>query len=262
MNGEAIKVYPGQDHDAHDIGHDDQIQRLQADETVDNTDKIAVLQAHNADHKAFKYLAEIQALMGKDMPPQSEITSLPETVQNKISVMAAKAIQKQQAKQAKDNPPPLDSNVVMMKELEVKEKELLIKQQQNEHENQLAQIKMADEKQQKDVDNQIKMQEIAFKEGQLALDKLKLEMQHQEMMMKQEEAMLKLQIEKEKMNLDSETKSYETTLKVETDSRNAEAKLQVERDKIDLDSEGKAYKDTLDYESNNKEEGIEYINNE
>jgi hypothetical protein len=264
LRGEAIQVYATQDHTSHELGHSDMVTRLTENATPDddNSDKITALQSHINDHQAYNYLAQIQALMGKDIPPEETISKLPTDVQNQISVLAAKAIQKQQAKDAKANPPPIDPNVVMMEELKVKQQELEVKQQQNDHENQLAQIKMQDEKQQLEVDNQIKIKELTYKEGQLELERLKLEMQHQEMMMKQEEAMAKIQLQKEEMQLNNQTKSYDSTLKYELGKQVDQSRIETEERKSDLDAQSKAYDSTLQYEQKNKEDSIENTNDE
>lgn len=258
--GEPIQVYPTQDHAAHEIGHDDMIQRLQADTTTDNTDKINVLTSHNNEHKSYNYLAQVQALMGKDLPPESEISSLSDKVQNKISVLAAQAIQQQQEQNAKDNPPPVDPNAVMMKELGIKEQEIALAKMKLEQETQITMTKMQNEKEQQGIENQIKMKELEISQNKLLFEGEKIRLLKEEHQLKTQEKMADIELQREKMNLDSETKSYAATLKVETDSKNANSKLELEKDKIDLESEAKAYDSTLDYEAKNKEEGIANIN--
>lgn len=250
LRDEPIKVYPDQDHDAHELGHDDMIQKLVDMNDESNADKIDSLKAHNYDHRAYKYVAQIQAIMGKELP--EDLESMPGDVQNKISIYAAKALMHQQQQDAQINPPPLDPNVVMMEELKVKQQELEVKAQKIQQDTQLEQMKMEAENQQNQLDQQIRIKEIELKERQLQFEEVKLELQQQEMQLRAEVEMAKIAAQKEEMQLNMQTKSYDSTLKYELGQQNEDQAA----DKADLDAQTKAYDSTLKYEQQSKEGDI------
>lgn len=250
--GDSIKVYAGQDHDAHIIGHQDVITRMQNDESVDNTAKIAALQSHNADHDAFKYIAEIQAMTNRELP--LELENLPEEVQNRISMIAARAIQKQQALVDKRTPPPVDPNAVAMKEQEVKELELHIKAKKNDQDLQISEAKYHNETTQSQIDIQNQQLDNEYKREQLAIDREKLELQRQELVSKTQIEMARIELERRKVELEAQAKSYESTLKHETEKENETKRLDVEMSKTNIEAQAKAYDSTLKYERDTEKE--------
>lgn len=245
LKNEPIQVYATQDHDAHIIGHQDMSEKLSNDESQDYTQQIAALSAHLSDHKMYKYLAQIQALMGEEMPQNME--DVPEEVQNEISMKAAAAIQKQQAKDAKANPPPIDPNVVMMKELEVKQQEAVLKDQQHQADLQHEEHKLRFEIQQKEAEQQIKMQDIELKMRQLQIEEMRLRIQEQEMQQKMQLEMAKLQMQQEKTQLETQAKTYEATLKYEADRESNQEQLAHDAREADLVAQSKAFDSTLKY---------------
>lgn len=252
ITGEAIQVYKTQDHGSHKIVHQNMIDQLSADETQDNSSKIAELQSHNSDHDMWLYLAEMQAMSGVELP--EDVESIPEQIQNQISIQAAKALEKKAKEDAKDNPPPVDPNEVMMRELDVKEQELQLKAQQNQAQLELDQQKLQAEEGRKSVELQIKMKQIELEEKQLALEQMKLELQHQDMMQKLQVEMSKIQADKERSELEAKTKSYDSTLRYETDKENEAVRSDLETQKADLQAQTKAYDSTLKFEQSQKEE--------
>jgi hypothetical protein len=246
LKNEPIQAYPTQDHDAHIIGHQDMSEKLSNDESQDYTQQIAALSAHLSDHKMYKYLAQIQALMGETMPQDMEKVS--EAVQNKISVKAAAAIQKQQAQQAKDNPPPIDPNVVMMEELKVKQREAELKNQQHQADLQLEEHKLRLEAQQKAAEQQIKQQDIELKMRQLQIEEMRLRIQEQEMQQNMQLRMAELQMQQEKTQLETQAKTYEATLKYEADRESDQEQLAQDAREADLVAQTKAFDSTLKYQ--------------
>jgi len=245
LKNEPIKVYPTQDHDAHIIGHQDMSEKLSNDESQDYTQQIAALSAHLSDHKMYKYLAQIQALMGEQIPQDME--QVPEHIQNEISMKAAAAIQKQQAKEAKANPPPIDPNVVMMKELEVKQQEALLKDQQHQADLQHEEHKLRLEVQQKAAEQQIKQQEIELKMRQLQIEEMRLRIQEREMQLKLQVEMAQIQTQAEKTQLETQAKTYEATLKYEADRESDQEQLAQDAREADLAAQTKAFDSTLKY---------------
>jgi hypothetical protein len=257
--GESIKVYAGQNHEAHNIGHEDAIVRLQNDESVDNSAKIAALQDHKADHDAFSYVAQIQAITNRELP--QDLDNLSPQIQNKISIIAAKAIQKQQANAAKQNPPPVDPNAVAMKEQEVKELELHIKAKKNEQDLQISEAKYHNESTQTQVDIHNQQLNNEYKREQLLIDREKLELQRQELEAKTQIEMARIELERRKVELEAQAKSYESTLKHEAEQEKENNRLNVEMSKTNIEAQTKAYDSTLKYKSS-KEKEDESINND
>lgn len=127
MMGKTAKAGLDQDHQAHKITHAPLIQQL-AQDPQNNAQKIAALQAHIAEHDAMAYLIQMQQAMGIQMP-QPEMLKDPQ-VQNKIAMMAAQASQQLQQQQQAQNPPPLDPNMVMLKDIEQRREESLLKHEE------------------------------------------------------------------------------------------------------------------------------------
>lgn len=247
QRGEPIQVYPTQDHASHIIGHDDYLQKLTEDTSTDNSEKIAALTSHSSDHKAYEYLANIQAMMGKQIP--QDVADLPEDIQNKISVLAAKAIQKQQAQQAKNNPPPLDPNVVLREEIHMKA-------EKNKQDFELNQYKSQSEMQKVQSNHQISLAELEIKKEDLAIRKEELEIKRQELMIKAQDNSEKNQTNREKIAIESQNKSYESTLRYETEKDSEIAENESEKYKTDLEAQSKAYDTTLNYEKEEKGEEL------
>ena len=258
LRGEAIQVYATQDHASHIVGHNDFIQKLTDDETADNSEAINVLQSHVNDHKADQYMADIQASMGKTLP--EDTSDLPPDIQNQISVLAAEAVQQQQQQEAAENPKPVDPNEVMMEELQVKKQELELKMQKMQQDMQIEQIKMQNEKEQLQIENQIRIQEVSYKQEQLELEKLKLQLQQEEIRLKSAERMEQLRLQEQKNQLDTQTKTYDSTLKYESNKQDEDTRLEHDKYVADLDAQTKAYDSTLDYEQKSKEEDVQDTN--
>jgi hypothetical protein len=109
--GKGAKAGIQQDHQAHIIVHSQAGQQLAQDPA-----KAALMQAHISEHQAFMYLMQMQQAMGMQMPPEQALKD--PQVQNQIAMAAAQAAQQLQQQQQAQNPPPLDPNVVMLKDIE------------------------------------------------------------------------------------------------------------------------------------------------
>jgi hypothetical protein len=120
INGKGAKASIEQNHEAHIMAHSQIAQMIGQDQA-----KMALLQAHLSEHQALMYLVQIQQMMGMQMP-DAQMLQNPE-VQNQIAMMAAKAAQEAQQQQQAQNPPPLDPNMVMLKDIEQRREESLLK---------------------------------------------------------------------------------------------------------------------------------------
>lgn len=125
--GKSAKAGLDQDHPSHIITHTPLIQQLMQDPQT-NEQKIAALQAHIAEHNAMAYLIQMQQAMGMQMPDPQMLRD--PQVQNQIAMMAAQATQQAQQQQQAQNPPPLDPNMVMLKDIEQRREESLLKHEE------------------------------------------------------------------------------------------------------------------------------------
>ena len=106
MKGMPLKVYPWQDDDAHMVTHGPF-----AEENPE-------IKAHIQDHRASKYLKEMQREMGIELPPLEQMQDNPE-LQNHIALMAAQATL-QSPPDTGAAPKPVDPNAVMMADIQQK----------------------------------------------------------------------------------------------------------------------------------------------
>jgi len=246
LRGEPIKAYPTQDHDAHIIGKQDMIDKLSNDESQDYSKVIAALNANITEHKVYKYLANMQALIGKQLP--DDVASIPEQMQNSISMQAAQALLVEKEKEDKKNPPPIDPNEVMMEELSVKRYEAEVKSQQIQVNLQIEEAKIQKQNEKDIIDQQIRIKELEVKDKQLQIEQYKLQIQEREMELKAQIEMAKVQQADKKADLDIQAKTYDTTLKHESEKEIEEAKLEESVRKTDMESQNKAFDSALNYE--------------
>jgi hypothetical protein len=132
INGEPVKAFIYQDHEAHIQTHmamaqDPQIQEIMGKSP--NAQKVmAQMAAHIQEHLAFKYRQEVEKQLGVELPPPDQ--PLPEDIEYRISRLVAPAAeqvlqqgqQQQQQKQAQEQ---AQDPVIQMQQ-----QELQIKQQQ------------------------------------------------------------------------------------------------------------------------------------
>lgn len=116
IQGKTAKASIEQDHQSHIIIHG-----MVINDPNSSPEIIAATLAHNAEHMAFKFLLDMQQMLGFQMPANP--SELPMEAQNQIAMMAAQALmQQQQQQQEQAPPPPLDPAVVMLEEVRVKDK--------------------------------------------------------------------------------------------------------------------------------------------
>lgn len=108
MVGQAIKVYPEQDHQAHIMVHMQQMQSA----VGSPVEQIAVplLQSHIAQHMASQYRMQMSAMLGVEIPDPTglkgdEESPIPPEAQDQIGMAAAQAAAQAQKQQQEEAPP-------------------------------------------------------------------------------------------------------------------------------------------------------------
>jgi hypothetical protein len=211
INGEPVKAFIYQDHEAHIQTHmamaqDPQVQEIMGKSP--NAQKVmAALSAHVQEHLAFKYRQQVEKQLGVELPPPDQ--PLPEDIEYRISRLVAPAAeqvlqmgqQEQQQKQAQEQ---AQDPIVQMqqKELQIKEQQAQVKAQTDMAKVQVDMQKAADksslERERMDQQERIEMAKIDAK-VQSDLLKDELERDRLESDEENEEARLGLEIAREVM---------------------------------------------------------------
>jgi hypothetical protein len=143
LKQEPVKAFAYQDHEAHIQVHmmasqDPKIQQIVGQSPFASAIMNAMA-SHITEHIAMQYRVEIQMQLGVEMPDPED--TLPEDLEREVSRLAAaaasKLLQKNQAEAAQQQAQqeaqdPL--NVIQRKELEIKERELALKEAEAQHE--------------------------------------------------------------------------------------------------------------------------------
>ena len=178
LNMKPIKAFIEQDHDAHIATHQAFMQDPMVMQSLGQNPQaqqmMAGLQAHLAEHLAFKYRKAVEEKMGAQLPaPNAE---LPTEIEVSISRLAAKAGQqlmqqnKQQAAQAQAQQQQQDPLIQMQQaELQVKQAEQQRKTAKDQTDAQLKQQELQ-------IKAQSAMAEIQAKQAELELEKAELEL--------------------------------------------------------------------------------------
>ena len=179
LTGKPVKAFMYQDHDAHIATHQSFMQDPQVAQMIGQNPQagaiMAALQAHLAEHTAFKYRKQMEEKIGAPLPPPNE--QLPEDIEVTLAQVMAKAgtqlsqANQQQAAQAAAQQQMQDPTFqLQQQELAIKQAEVQRKSQKDQMD---AQLRMAEQerKTQKDaVDTAIDAQ-------QLKLDRQELEIE-------------------------------------------------------------------------------------
>ena len=143
LKQEPVKVFAYQDHEAHIQVHMMAAQDPKIQQIVGQSPFAAAIMnamsAHITEHVAMQYRVEIQKQLGVEMPDPED--TLPEDMEREVSRLAAAAAAKllqknqteaaqQQAQQEAQDP----LNVIQRKELEIKEREVALKEAEARHE--------------------------------------------------------------------------------------------------------------------------------
>ena len=138
INGEPVKAFIYQDHEAHILAHKSLIEDPKIMEIMSKSPNAkqagAALASHIQEHLAFQYRMEIEKQLGVQLPPPSE--PLPEDIEYRISQLVAPAAEQlkgknQQQAQAQQAQQQAQDPVIQMqqKELQIKEMEAQTKAQ-------------------------------------------------------------------------------------------------------------------------------------
>ena len=179
LTGKPLKAFMYQDHDAHIATHQSFMQDPQVAQMIGQNPQagaiMAALQAHLAEHTAFKYRKQMEEKIGAALPPPNE--QLPEDIEVTLAQVMAQAgtqlsqANQQQAAQAAAQQQMQDPTFqLQQQELAIKQAEVQRKSQKDQMD---AQLRMAEQerKTQKDaVDTAIDAQ-------QLKLDRQELEIE-------------------------------------------------------------------------------------
>jgi hypothetical protein len=249
MQGLPIKVFKDQDHKSHIAVHNDEIQRLSADQSKDNTKPIAALTAHVTEHEMWQYILEMEGAIGQPIP--DDPSQLSPEMQEQLSMHAAQAIQAKQQQQQQDNPPPMDPSIPLMEENRVKEKGIELESQYKQEQLRTEHMKIEKDSQMKELDIQMKMKQLEMEDRKLMIEERRLVILEQENERKNHLEMAKLQLDQQKADLQAESKAFSDTLRYENDSnKDIEiAKLEADKRKSDLLVESKAFDTVMTHES-------------
>jgi len=138
INGEPVKAFIYQDHEAHILAHKSLVEDPKIMEIMSKSPNAkqagAALASHIQEHLAFQYRMEIEKQLGVQLPPPSE--PLPEDIEYRISQLVAPAAEQlkgknQQQAQAQQAQQQAQDPVIQMqqKELQIKEMEAQTKAQ-------------------------------------------------------------------------------------------------------------------------------------
>jgi len=170
INGEPVKAFIYQDHEAHILAHKSLIEDPKIMEIMSKSPNAkkagAALAAHIQEHLAFQYRMEIEKQLGVELPP------LPEDIEYRISRLVAPAAEQltgknQQEAQAKQAQQQAQDPIVQMqqKELQIKELQAQTKAQAEMAKIQLDMQKAADnsqiQRQRLDQENRIAQAKLA-----------------------------------------------------------------------------------------------------
>lgn len=142
LKQEPVKVYAYQDHQAHIAVHMAMAQDPKIQQMVGQSPFASAIQnamsSHVTEHLAAQYRVEIQKQLGVPLPDENE--PLPEDVEVEVSRLAqqaaAKLLQKNQAEEAEKKKQQEEKDpltIIQRKELELKERELKLREDQAKH---------------------------------------------------------------------------------------------------------------------------------
>lgn len=135
LTQQPIKVYEDQDHQAHIDAHMAAISDPKIMQMIGQSQKAPMLlgqmEAHIAEHLAWRYRAEIQETMGVELPPAGE--PMPPEIENRIAKLVAEAAevlkQKHQQEMAQKQAEQLAQDPVF----QLREREVAIKERAQDH---------------------------------------------------------------------------------------------------------------------------------
>ena len=169
LAGKPVKAAKWQAHDAHILSHGLFIEA--------NSDKPEVQSegmAHIKEHQALKYLAQMEQILGYELPPLEEILN-PE-VQNQIALSIAENLNETMSEN--EAPSPIDPNELLMADIRQKEQQAMIQREiaNLKAETDVFKAQLEFEKQKAKIESE---EDIAILKGEIEL--MKQEMQNSKM---------------------------------------------------------------------------------
>ena len=179
LMGTPMKAFLNQDHEAHIATHMAFMQDPMVAQTIGQNPQanqiMAALQAHIAEHAAFRYRKQIETKLGVTLPAPNE--QLPEEVEIELSRLMSEAAkqntqanQQQQAQQQAQQ--KMQDPLVQMQqqEMQMKQADLQRKAQKDMMDAQLKQAEIQRKAQKDMVDSQIKQKDLEMDQAGLALE--------------------------------------------------------------------------------------------
>ena len=213
LNGKPMKAFIYQDHDAHMAAHQSFMQDPMVAQVMGQNPQAqrmaAALQAHIAEHLAFKYRKSMEEKIGAPLPnPNAE---LPEDMEVSLARLMAQAGQQltqqnqQQAAQQQAQQKAQDPVVQMQQaELQIKQQEVQRKMQKDQMDMQNAQMDMQLQAQRDQMDMQAKQAELQLKaqvsQQDAQIDQAELQIKQQELEIDAQKAGAKLAADRRKDN--------------------------------------------------------------
>ena len=213
LNGKPMKAFIYQDHDAHMAAHQSFMQDPMIAQVMGQNPQAqrmaAALQAHIAEHLAFKYRKSMEEKIGAPLPnPNAE---LPEDMEVNLARLMAQAGQQltqqnqQQAAQQQAQQQAQDPVVQMQQaELQIKQQEVQRKMQKDQMDMQNAQMDMQLQAQRDQMDMQAKQAELQLKaqvsQQDAQIDQAELQIKQQELEIDAQKAGAKLAADRRKDN--------------------------------------------------------------
>ena len=213
LNGKPMKAFIYQDHDAHMAAHQSFMQDPMIAQVMGQNPQAqrmaAALQAHIAEHLAFKYRKSMEEKIGAPLPnPNAE---LPEDMEVNLARLMAQAGQQltqqgqQQAAQQQAQQKAQDPVVQMQQaELQIKQQEVQRKMQKDQMDMQDAQMDMQLQAQRDQMDMQAKQAELQLKaqvsQQDAQIDQAELQIKQQELEIDAQKAGAKLAADRRKDN--------------------------------------------------------------
>lgn len=229
LNGKPMKAFIYQDHDAHMAAHQSFMQDPMIAQVMGQNPQAqrmaAALQAHIAEHLAFKYRKSMEEKIGAPLPnPNAE---LPEDMEVNLARLMAQAgsqltqQNQQQAAQQQAQQKAQDPVVQMQQaELQIKQQEVQRKMQKDQIDAQNAQMDMQLQAQRDQMDMQAKQAELQLKaqtnQQDAQVDQAELALKEQELILQAKKDGVKMAAERRKNNAKADT----DLMKVMKDSNN------------------------------------------
>ena len=179
LTGTPIKAFLTQDHQAHITTHQAFLQDPSVMGSLGKSPQaqamMAALQAHIAEHVAFRHRAQVEKKIGAVLPyPNEELAPELEVEMSRVAAEAAAQVkdqnaqqQAQQEAQKKAQDPILQ---LRQKEVQIKEQEVQLKAQKDQLEAQIKQAELQRKTQKDQMDNQIDQQQLAIDRQELEID--------------------------------------------------------------------------------------------